>query len=125
MRSAIQAAIAALGDKRPAAAADDRRRQTPGWRNDTPPHNRIPCHVINFYAFNMRRFIAASVGRLAALVFGWLVEGIHEKRDYRAFFYGYFIACLRRISAADRSCTRCSDQVRPETASSPIILAHQ
>ena len=28
MRAAIQAAIAALGDTRPAAAADDKRRQT-------------------------------------------------------------------------------------------------
>ena len=42
--------------------------------DDTPPCNRIQCRVINSRLFNMRRFIAASAGRLAALIRGRFLE---------------------------------------------------
>ena len=77
MRSALQAAIAALGDIRPAAAADGVCGSDGSGRlvgDDTTPCNRIQSPSINSRLFNMRRFIAASAGCLAALFRGRFLE---------------------------------------------------
>tara|TARA_B100000424_G_scaffold199051_1_gene156230 strand:+ start:1138 stop:1425 length:288 start_codon:yes stop_codon:yes gene_type:complete len=74
--------------------------------DDTPSRNRIQCHVINSRLFNMRRRIAASVGRLTALIRGRLLEQMHEKGNYRAFFFGYLCAWFAAGFAANLRSSR-------------------